>query len=104
MKPGLNKNNNQLKGPLGLVVGAAIFVLGLAMLSNGVVQEPEIVKLNLTEVYDAAERGNIEMIDFSGDYAVGKLKDGKPFQARVQQSTELIKTLREQGEIGRAHV
>jgi cell division protease FtsH len=97
MKPGLNKNNNQLKGPLGLVVGAAIFVLGLAMLSNGVVQEPEIVKLNLTEVYDAAESGNIEMIDFSGDYAVGKLKDGKQFQARVQQSTELIKTLREQG-------
>ena len=38
MKPGLNKNNNQLKGPLGLVVGAAIFVLALAMLSNGIVK------------------------------------------------------------------
>ena len=96
MKPTPN-NGNKLKGPLGLVLGAIIFVLALAILSSIINQSEEPVKLDYSEFYMAAETGDIESVDFSGEYALGKLKDGKFFQARVSKSDDLIKTLRQHG-------
>lgn len=96
MKPGLN--NNQLKGPLGLVVGVVIFGLALAMLSSMTNPTTKVLNLDYSDFWESAESGYVESIDIAGDQVEGVLKSGEHFRSKIlNNSHDLLQTLRSNG-------
>lgn len=92
----MKSNKGKFQGsPTYVMLFVAIFVLGLALLTPMVRYDMQTKTLNYSEFLSSVERGEVESVTIAGTQAVGKLKDGKQFEATIAENPKNWDLLRE---------